>query len=163
MLDLLEEKFPERLNGIELSEIEWFHQLRNQLYHAGNGISVEASKVETYLEIAKILFENLFQEKLELDQPDSYSLQLGKFLHLWAAFDTELRKRLPPKNDMAYYWKMDFIKETAPGMEGDFDDLLMYRNMVVHNVDKSNDKELQEKRLILQKLYDIIIKVPIRE
>lgn len=163
LLELLENSFPDRLDGIELSEIEWFHRLRNQLYHEGNGISVDASKVESYLEIAKILFENLFKERLEVDQSDSYSLQLGKFLHLWATFDAELRKRLPPKNDMAYYWKSNFIKEIAPEMEDVFVDLLEYRTRVVLNLDKSSENELQKKRLILQNLYETIIKAPICE
>ena len=60
LLDGLEEFGGEKLNGIELGDIEWFHRVRNQLYHDGNGITVEKEKVEAYGEMAKILFENLF-------------------------------------------------------------------------------------------------------
>jgi hypothetical protein len=31
-----------KLIGIELGEIEWYHKIDNQLYHDGNGITVES-------------------------------------------------------------------------------------------------------------------------
>ena len=37
LLDALERFASDKLNGIELGEIEWYHRLRNQLYHQGNG------------------------------------------------------------------------------------------------------------------------------
>jgi hypothetical protein len=60
LLDAFEEFAPDKIVGIELGDIEWFHRLRNQLYHEGNGITAERGKVEGYAEIAKILLANLF-------------------------------------------------------------------------------------------------------
>lgn len=56
-MDGLEEFASDKLTGIELGDIEWFHRLRNQLYHDGNGITVEKEKVETYAAISKILLK----------------------------------------------------------------------------------------------------------
>ncbi|MBC7821772.1 MAG: hypothetical protein IAG10_33210 [Planctomycetaceae bacterium] len=60
LLDALTEVAPDKVTMTNLGIIEWFHQLRNQLYHQGNGITVEKKHVESYAEIAKTLFELLF-------------------------------------------------------------------------------------------------------
>jgi hypothetical protein len=44
MLDVLEEHAGERLSGIDLGEIDWFHKLRNELYHNGNGLLLSERK-----------------------------------------------------------------------------------------------------------------------
>lgn len=61
LLDALEEFARDRLGTIDLSDIEWFHRLRNQLYHGGNGLTVERQKVVVFAELAEQLFTNLFQ------------------------------------------------------------------------------------------------------
>src|SRR5437016_5331425 len=60
LLDGLEAYAPEKVVGFELGDIEWYHRLRNQLYHEGNGVTVEKQKVEGYAAIAKIMCMNLF-------------------------------------------------------------------------------------------------------
>jgi hypothetical protein len=60
LLDALEKYAASKLDGIDLGEIEWYHRLRNQLYHQGNGLTVERDKVEVYAELANVLFTNLF-------------------------------------------------------------------------------------------------------
>src|SRR5574340_276871 len=80
LLDLMEKYAEDRLNGVSLDEIEWYHRLRNQLYHSGNGITVELAKAQTYLSLAKILFENLFKSPLEVKVTSSIEQKLGKFL-----------------------------------------------------------------------------------
>src|SRR5579871_260256 len=52
MLDALEKYAADKLTGIDLGEIEWYHRLRNQLYHQGNGLTVERTKVEIYAQLA---------------------------------------------------------------------------------------------------------------
>ena len=88
LLDGLEKYANAKLNGIDLGDIEWFHRLRNQLYHEGNGITVEREKVEAYAEIAKMLFENLFELKIQENEREfaNHSL-VGEFIKLWADFD----------------------------------------------------------------------------
>ena len=64
LLDGLENHALDKLDGIDLGMIEWCHRLRNELYHQGNGLTVERDKVEIYAELANLLFKNLFGEKL---------------------------------------------------------------------------------------------------
>lgn len=86
LLDALEQYAAPKISGIELGEIEWFHRLRNQLYHQGNGLTVDRDKVEIYSELAKILFESLFDEPLSFAPEDQHQL-LGEFLAAWVAFE----------------------------------------------------------------------------
>jgi uncharacterized protein YutE (UPF0331/DUF86 family) len=86
LLDALESYATEKLSGIDLGEIEWFHRLRNQLYHQGNGLTVDRDKVEIYSELAKLLFESLFETALEFAAEDQHQL-LGEFLAAWVYFE----------------------------------------------------------------------------
>lgn len=86
LLDALEQYAPAKVSGIDLGEIEWFHRLRNQLYHQGNGLTVDRDKVEIYSELAKLLFEDLFDTTLAFDPEDQHQL-LGEFLAAWVAFE----------------------------------------------------------------------------
>ena len=52
-----------RVSAVPLAEVEWFHQIRNQLYHEGNAITVEREKVKLYLEHAELLMRCLYGEQ----------------------------------------------------------------------------------------------------
>jgi hypothetical protein len=43
LINLLEDKVHMRLQNISLENVEWYHRLRNQLYHQGNGLTIEIS------------------------------------------------------------------------------------------------------------------------
>jgi uncharacterized protein YutE (UPF0331/DUF86 family) len=64
-LDLLEEYGSTLLEGIDLGDIEWYHRLRNTLYHEGNGVTVDPEKIDGYFQIARILLKNLLEEDLQ--------------------------------------------------------------------------------------------------
>lgn len=83
LLDAIHEFASNKLTGINLGEIEWYHRLRNQLYHEGNGLTVEREKVTVYAELAKVLFKNLFGEDIDVKGPVE-SESLGRFLMAWA-------------------------------------------------------------------------------
>ncbi|MEQ9109115.1 MAG: hypothetical protein RLN84_00995 [Rhodospirillaceae bacterium] len=89
LIDGLETHAEDRLDGIDLGEIEWFHRLRNQLYHQGNGLTVDKDKVEIYAELAKLLFMNLFGETLDVEPQDRHEV-LGAFLSAWVDFERVL-------------------------------------------------------------------------
>lgn len=96
MLDALEEHASEFLEGIDLGDIEWFHRLRNQLYHQGNGLTVAREQVEVYAELAKLLFRNLFNDDIPVAAEDE-NLLLGQFLAVWVDFE-KLITSLSEKN-----------------------------------------------------------------
>lgn len=49
-----------RVSAVPTAEVEWFHQIRNQLYHEGNAITVEREKVTLYLQHAELLMRCLY-------------------------------------------------------------------------------------------------------
>ena len=90
LLDGLEKYAPEKLDGIDLGTIEWYHRLRNELYHQGNGLTVERDKVEIYAEISNFLFKNLFGEELVPHATPETEL-LGEFISAWVSLEAGLR------------------------------------------------------------------------
>lgn len=89
LLDAIEQHASDKLSGIDLGDIEWYHRLRNELYHQGNGLTVERKKVEVYAELAKLLFRSLFGVDVEVKESESNQL-LGDFLAAWAKFEGRL-------------------------------------------------------------------------
>jgi hypothetical protein len=90
LLDALEEHSDDKLAGIELGEIEWYHRVRNELYHEGHGLTVELEKVKVYSELAKALFRNLFGVDLNVKE-DASSALLGEFLSEWVKVEKNLK------------------------------------------------------------------------
>lgn len=90
LLDGLEKYASDKLDGVDLGTIEWYHRLRNELYHQGNGLTVERDKVEIYAELANVLFKNLFGYALVKD-PSRKTELLGEFLATWTEIERGLR------------------------------------------------------------------------
>ncbi|MCJ7544796.1 MAG: hypothetical protein MUP47_09595 [Phycisphaerae bacterium] len=86
LLDALEQYAFEKLDGIDLGEVEWYHRLRNQLYHQGNGLTVEREKVQVYSELARLLFRNLFGVEIEMPRSKAHEM-LGSFLSEWVELE----------------------------------------------------------------------------
>ena len=90
LLNAIEVHAADKLSGIDLAEIEWYHRLRNELYHQGNGLTVEMEKVRIYAELAKLLFENLFGIELEIKVGDEWLL--AEFLKAWSMLEKVVHK-----------------------------------------------------------------------
>jgi hypothetical protein len=86
LLDALDKYGAQKLGSLDLGEIEWYHRLRNQLYHQGNGLTVERAKVEVYGQLAVALFESLFDTRPPLPA-NKGSYLLAEFISLWANFE----------------------------------------------------------------------------
>jgi hypothetical protein len=91
LLDLLEQYAGSKISGIELGDIEVYHRLRNTLYHDGNGITVDPEYVNSYLQIAKILLNNLLGIRIEAEKPNLPSSSLGDLVSKWALIVEEVR------------------------------------------------------------------------
>lgn len=140
LLDGVERHALDKVIGIDLGEIEWYHRLRNQLYHQGNGLTVERAKVEVYAGLANALFKNLFG--FELVHSASRSTQLlGEFLEAWidlesALVDTAHDNSLTgvPRGmkmlDAARYLR-DAAIVSAPDIK-ELEDLRRVRNELIH-------------------------------
>jgi hypothetical protein len=99
LLDAIENYGASKLGSLDLGELEWYHRLRNQLYHQGNGLTVERAKVEIYGQLAIALFENLFDAKLPISTNNSHYL-LAEFISAWAVFEHAA-------NDLSSYYYFD--------------------------------------------------------
>lgn len=86
LLDALDKHGAAKLRSLNLGEIEWYHRLRNQLYHQGNGLTVERAKVEVYGQLAVGLFEILFGVK-PFPSANNVSYLLAEFISAWASFE----------------------------------------------------------------------------
>jgi uncharacterized protein YutE (UPF0331/DUF86 family) len=91
LLDLLEKHAGSVLEGIHLDDLEWYHRLRNTLYHEGNGITVEPEKVDAYVQISKVLLHNLLGEDIDDPAVARPTTDLGGFVSSWASLEHSLR------------------------------------------------------------------------
>jgi len=144
LLDLVEEFAGERLTGVSLDEIEWYHRIRNQLYHSGNGITVEIARVQTYLSLAKTLFQNLFNTELSLVAESPIQKKLGIFLGKWGVFEKELSEKaklleLPDHRPGAV-----FFYKAERGIKEQWQETKNFRNTAVHKLETLNAKDFDE-------------------
>ena len=156
LLNLLEKYGSTKLMGIELGDIEWYHRIRNQLYHSGSGITVEYTKVDTYFEIAANLFENLFGFPLNLDLSHHQKSLFGEFLTLWIYFDKEFRKQLPPKQGFAYDWKRDYLESINPELIELYDAVSSFQMDCVYGGPDPDKREIKENIEIIRRLMEYL-------
>lgn len=156
LLDLLEEYGSDHIADVSLDDIEWYHRLRNQLYHAGNGITVERSKVEAYLQLSPALFEGLFGFAPSLDKSAMALTRTGEFLALWNEFQRTLRDVMPPKEpgDYAYYRKLEFLGELDPDTTKRYEKLWRFRNELVHGIDTPKPEIIAQYTTQVQELLN---------
>ena len=143
LLDGLETHCQDKLVGIDLAEVEWYHRLRNQLYHQGNGLTVEREKAVVYAELARLLFSNLFGVEVQLQGGDGRE-KLGSFLEVWVAVEKNLvaiarqyrsdltvtGQRMPPP--MTAFVGLVNMKVFKPKLARRIDQLRALRNRIVH-------------------------------
>lgn len=141
LLDAIEQHAADKVAGINLGEIEWYHRLRNELYHQGNGLTVERDKVEVYAQLANVLFKSLFGIALVLPPTRSDRL-LGEFFELWIELEKDLVS-LAHDNSLTGAHGAN-LSQAAKLLEGtgfvseadikEFQELRQLRNMLVHGV-----------------------------
>lgn len=141
LLDLLESHGKNRLVGIELGDIEWYHRIRNALYHDGNGITVEPEKVDAYYQIALLLFQNLFDASADPTIENSPETLLGEFIVRWATLENKLiflAMKYLPKRHLGSQYAINFYDELvskgiiSPTNHAEFQEIAIARNAIVH-------------------------------
>ncbi|MEE9159864.1 MAG: hypothetical protein V3U60_15955 [Gammaproteobacteria bacterium] len=156
LLDMLDRYAADKLTGVDLGDVEWYHRLRNQLYHSGNGITVERARVEAYFQIALALFENLFGYVPHFNERTFVHTKTGEFLHLWTRFDHLLRMQLPPKDGLAYYWKKEFLEGVSTEAAALWDSLNWFRNNLVHSLETPDAANLDRSIRDLRRLIELL-------
>lgn len=176
LITLFEHFAPEKTAGVDLSHIEWFHGLRNTLYHKGNGISIGKSKVQTYAIIAKILFQNLFNIDLETVLGEGIKNKYNNFLVSYAELEkllmslyekypiglkTKISERHPLASQLpVYVERLEKLKGLIS--KKTVKDYLMvrkFRNVLVHEGFKAADYEFLRYQTLLKDLIQIVKKL----
>lgn len=169
MLNLIQEFINNKVSNEELDGIEMFHNLRNSLYHQGNGITIQRNIVNRYAIVAQDLISRLFDVDLEkkltsIISDDNFSLY-GEFLLKWRELEQELR---------AVYYKKGLKSERSvePPMflikllneKGVFEEqnyitlikLNRFRNEIVHGISNPVNEDLTKKTEDLKQILDKI-------
>jgi hypothetical protein len=169
LLEALEKQAGKKLEGIEPALIEWYHRLRNELYHQGNGLTVEKDSVIVYAELAQLLFQRLFGFQIEIDKPSTPEI-VGNFVTAWSnlyqVLESIAKARFPNR-------KVRGAKAIIPELitDGYLDaktvdeihKLRMVRNDVVHGNIKELRKEMIDRLNELTKqLQQKLHKTPAR-
>jgi hypothetical protein len=156
LLEVLEEFGGDRIQGIDLSDIEWFHRLRNQLYHGGVGLTVEEQKVVVYAQLAELLFDSLFGvEPRERPQADS----VEKFLQTFNTLQL-LAKSVADAEQITngYGYQREYLVLTKRFSE--YESLRRFRNDLVHSTATKSETELVD---YLRKLETMVAKLKAEE
>lgn len=123
-----------RLTGLDDSDIEHYHRIRNKLYHDGTGLSVDEQYLLAYRQIAAVLLQRLFDVALD---PPTPAATLEHLIVLWNQLETALKDRMEAAGidgGNTYKWEkavkqglftMDFVTSLT--------ELRMIRNKQVHS------------------------------
>lgn len=169
LLDLLEKHGVDKLTGVELGDIEWYHRLRNTLYHDGNGVTVDPEKVDAYNQIAHLLFQNLFGPLTPSEaEPPAASL-LGEFVLRWAALEARVRSlaaiHLPNRTPTAHsamslYDGLITKGVVSPTVRRLLEEVAQARNSVIHGTMPAAPADL---RRLIADVDKILAAIPERQ
>ncbi len=152
LLDLLEKHSGDKLSGVELGDIEWYHRLRNTLYHDGNGVTVDPDKVDAYNQIARLLFEKLFGDIATPSPGPAAVTLLGEFVAKWSVFESRIRslaakhlpKRTPDAHPALRLYDGLINKGVVPSTaRRRLEEITSIRNSVVHGITTPTSEELK--------------------
>ena len=144
----------------DIHEIEWYHNIRNQLYHSGIDITVDKTKVETYLEIAKNLFSNLFDVRIDNYIETRPSTAIGEFFLTWREIMPQL-ERLADVMDLRYvvhdrrYMTLPRLvsrKIVSQSFYDELKEIRTFRHEITHGQKQITQKEIKQKITQLNKV-----------
>jgi len=154
LLDALEKYATDKISGIDIGEIEWFHRLRNQLYHQGNGLTIERKNIDVYAEVANLLFNNLYGVKLVPVEDDSTRL-LGDFMEAWIIYERSLKdyfSLIKSQNEgYSYFNSLWTLRDQGILSQEEIEELQKIRsirNEIAHG--KKSHEKLLTKRIVNQ-------------
>jgi hypothetical protein len=151
LVSLVFKHAPQKVAGLDESDIEHYHRIRNQLYHDGTGLSVDERYLSAYRLIACVLLNNLFDVSLKTENVQTPSLE--RLILLWNELESEVRHKLDmAKIRMPHPYKWNQVAKTGIiDMQTlkDIDKLRMIRNRQVHSTPDQLDRNLIKKGVVL--------------
>jgi len=134
LLALLWQHAGQRLTGIDDSDIEHYHRIRNKLYHDGTGLSVDEQYLLAYRQIAAIILQNLFGVKSVEPRP---APTLEHLIVLWNRLEEGLKRRLDEAGidrGHTFFWEAAIKEGILTGENAALlTKLRMIRNEQVHS------------------------------
>lgn len=123
-----------RLTGIDDSDIEHYHRIRNKLYHDGTGLSVDEQYLLAYRQIASLILKNLFGISPTAPKP---APTLEHLILLWNNLEEIFKKRLKTTGidrGYTYFWEEAIKKGIVSNDDvASLTELRMIRNKQVHS------------------------------
>lgn len=136
LLSLLWSNVGDRLTGLDDSDVEHYHRIRNKLYHDGTGLSVDEQYLLAYRQIASVLLEKLFGV-VALGPASVSTATLEHLIVLWNRLDEKLREKLDAAGvdrGHTYKWEQAFQKGALTvEFVARLTELRMIRNRQVHS------------------------------
>lgn len=172
LLDGLEEHAADKIVGLNLGEFEWFHRLRNQLYHEGNGLTVERRNVEVYAELAAKLFQALFGCPLDIDSPEGTHTELiGEFFEDWIEIERKLTQLSGDDKKRSLFATVQSLHKEGRLDDRQFDlirEVQVIRNELVHGeaepeemLRPENFEKVKLAKSIVAKLFETALQVAV--
>lgn len=166
LLDLIENQSIDLISTDQLDMIEFFHSIRNKLYHSGTGVTVERKIVEVYGALVRNIISSLFDidvlKYLDKEEIDVVKV-IGEFLMKWAKIEKFSRKLGSEDNKFMSPIQLINILQVERGLADDFVSdfhlLRKFRNDLVHGISEPDsiiirrmDQKLDQFLIELQKL-----------
>ena len=133
-----------QLSGVDESDIEYYHRIRNQLYHNGTGFSVDENSLTAYRQIANIILHNLFF--ISMPEPNEKET-LENLLNLWNVIQTKIKAKLEDHNvdekDIFKWEVAEKYEVLTPLLIEKTSELRYLRNLIIHEGNKDKDKMLK--------------------
>lgn len=143
LLALLFKYSSEKLIGIEPGDIEFYHRIRNKLYHEATGLSVDDEHLLAYFSIADILMKRLFKYSIYRERARESSLE--GIIFNWSKIEELVAEILPrigiDAKDPQKWEKAIQIGVLTPDVVKDIENLRYERNSLVHS-DSVENKSL---------------------
>ncbi|MCC6501820.1 MAG: hypothetical protein IT362_01630 [Deltaproteobacteria bacterium] len=150
LLELLYKHASSKIIGIDVTEIEFYHRIRNKLYHDGLGITVCKQHLDAYKGIASVLLQNLFNETIPI-APENFSME--KLIVNWNIIENLIKKEIERQGLVISYSRIENFN--APSLNKEISELRKIRNKFVHS-EKIEDADVrfwaQRSEDLLQKL-----------
>jgi uncharacterized protein YutE (UPF0331/DUF86 family) len=154
LLNALENNVKGLLSKEEFGDIEYFHTLRNKLYHEGSGLTIDKEKVTAYLAIAELLYDKLFFSEKEKKE---YKTLTEEFIFLWNDLEelilqiisVELGIKNPEIRQINTLVDRGLISNKTLI---DIDELRQYRNKLIHGFTKVNAEDLEKQVKTMSKI-----------
>jgi len=173
LLDILWEYIPKKTSESDLDAIEYYHKIRNNLYHEPVGITAKLRIVELYFTLANNLISELFdirEEKRKEFKFSDFNEKFKVFLEVWEKIRANLNNftltqgLVPtitkPYNISKVLFALVKNEKIEKGFEKKIFTMYEIRSQIVHNKRDFNledlDKFIQELNEIDEELITIM-------